>query len=209
MEKELENNNEVVIVGCVVSEPKFSHSVLGEDFYECLIACKRLSGADDILPITVSDRIGMKLEVGKRVEILGQIRSYNKQDEESGRNHLILTIFARNASEVDEQTEDRNDVHLHGFVCKPPVFRVTPFRREISDVLLACNRAYKKSDYIPMIVWGRNARLVSELEVGDEIDVLGRFQSREYVKETPNGQQTKIAYEVSVSSVMVEENVRN
>ena len=202
MENNENANNKVIILGTVVSEPKFSHSVLGEDFFECMLQSNRLSGADDVLPVTFSSRIGPSIKLGERYEIEGQIRSYNMPNEALGHNKLVLTVFAREIKEITEQEEDRNEVFLRGFLCKEPVFRTTPFNREICDMLLACNRAYKKSDYIPLISWGRNARLSREASVGDEIEIRGRMQSRKYVKQTENGEETRVAYEVSVANIL-------
>lgn len=201
MENNENTNNRTIISGTIVSKPVYSHSVLGEDFYECFLQSNRLSGTDDVLPITISGRLGVPVVVGERYEVDGQIRSYNKVDETLGRSKLILTIFAREMRPLEADEEDRNEVFLRGFLCKEPVFRTTPFNREICDLLLACNRAYKKSDYIPLISWGRNARLSREACVGDEIEIRGRIQSRQYVKQTENGEETRVAYEVSVANI--------
>jgi len=206
MENNGNTNNRVLLQGTVVSEPAFSHSVLGEDFYECFLQSNRLSGTDDVLPITFSSRIGTNVEKGERLEIDGQIRSYNKPDEERGRNRLVLTIFAREIRKLEENEQDRNEIVLKGFLCKPPIFRTTPFNREICDILLACNRAYGKSDYIPLIVWGRNARALKDALVGNEIEVEGRVQSRNYIKQTEKGDETRVAYEVSVANLLTRAN---
>ena len=195
-------NNKVTVSGTIVSEPVYSHSVLGEEFFECFLQSNRLSGADDVLPITVSSRIGLEIKKGEKFEIEGQIRSYNKPDVASGRNKLVLTIFAREIRKINEDEADKNEIFLRGFLCKPPIFRTTPFSREICDILLACNRAYGKSDYIPLIVWGRNARMSKDACVGDEIEIMGRVQSRNYVKQTECGEENKVAYEVSVANLM-------
>lgn len=204
MENNENTNNRTIVAGTIVSEPKFSHSVLGENFFECFLQSNRLSGTDDVVPITISERIGLEVKIGERYEIDGQIRSYNMADEALGRNRLILTVFARQIRKLDENEDDYNDVFLRGFLCKEPVFRTTPFNREICDMLLACNRAYKKSDYIPLISWGRNARLSREACVGDEIEIRGRIQSRKYVKQTENGEEERTAYEVSVANIAMQ-----
>ena len=205
---EIIESNKVEIAGTVVSTLRFSHEVLGEKFYECYVQSNRLSGKDDILPVTISDRIGMDVSLGKRIFVKGQLRSYNKYDDLIGRSRLILTVFARDLRELDETESDKNEVVLHGYLCKTPVYRTTPFNREICDMLLACNRAYQKSDYIPLISWGRNARLARDQEVGDEIEILGRLQSREYVKQTEDGAEQRTAYEVSVSNMKIGEGVK-
>ena len=199
------SNNHVEISGTVVSEPVFSHEMFGENFFECNIQSNRLSGKDDILPVTISDRIGMEVHLGDKISVLGQVRSYNKFDESVNRTRLVMTVFARDVRPMEEGENDKNEVYLKGFLCKSPVYRTTPFNREICDILLACNRAYKKSDYIPIIVWGRNARTAKDFAVGDEIEIGGRMQSRDYVKQVANGsdvtQERRVAYEISVSSM--------
>ncbi len=174
-----------------------SHKIYGEAFYTFFLECERLSDKADILPVTVSERLLLRHPLcdGESVTVRGQLRSYNKLVD--GKVRLYLTIFAR---DIGECTASINEIELKGFVCKPPVFRVTPFGREITDVLVAVNRAYNKSDYIPCIVWGRNARFASAFEVGDMVSVFGRVQSRQYEKVTESGEKTmRTAYEVSVS----------
>ena len=196
-----EINNKVQIAGEVVSEPKFSHEIYGENFYEFDVKVNRLSNSFDTIPVTVSDRLlnGKELSVGKFIEGIGQYRSYNKLDGEKSR--LLLTIFLREF-EVKETIEQTNSIQIVGYVCKEPIYRTTPFNREICDVLLAVNRNYGKSDYIPCIAWGRNARFVKNFKVGDKVRVEGRIQSREYQKKVENEETlTKTAYEVSLSKI--------
>ncbi len=196
-----EKNNKVYVSGEIVSDSTFSHEVYGEGFYEFFVKVMRLSGQADILPITVSERLiaGGELQKGKYISAIGQFRSYNKI--ENGKSRLMLTVFVR---ELVDKDPDRNpnNVLLSGYICKPPVYRTTPFNREIADVLVAVNRAYNKSDYIPCIAWGRNARFVKSLAVGDRIAVSGRIQSREYQKKLSETEsKTMVAYEVSVSKL--------
>lgn len=196
-----DKNNKVYISGEIVSEATFSHEVYGEGFYEFFVRVPRLSGQVDILPVTISERLiqdGM-LGKGKNICALGQFRSYNKI--ENGKSRLLLTVFIREL--LDETPEKNpNSILLGGYICKPPVYRTTPFNREIADVLIAVNRAYNKSDYIPCIAWGRNARFVRGLCVGDKIAVSGRIQSREYQKKISETEiKTMTAYEVSVSKL--------
>ncbi|MBQ5927130.1 MAG: single-stranded DNA-binding protein [Clostridia bacterium] len=196
-----EKNNKVYLMGEIVSDAVFSHEVYGEGFYEFLVKVMRLSGQADILPVTVSERLiqGNALEKGKTLCALGQFRSYNKL--ENGKSRLMLTVFVR---EILEETPEKNpnSILLSGYICKPPVYRTTPFNREIADVLIAVNRAYNKSDYIPCIAWGRNARFVKNLNVGDKVAVSGRIQSREYQKKySETDIKTMTAYEVSVSKL--------
>ena len=195
------NNNRVTLTGKVVEEARFSHEVFGEGFYELKLEVPRLSAQTDILPITVSERLLSMHDaaIGSTLTVVGQFRSYNKIDEE--RSRLMLTVFVRDVIEFDEESNP-NSIELEGYICKPPLYRTTPFKREICDLLLAVNRAYNKSDYIPCIAWGRNARFVNGLAVGDRVAVLGRIQSREYQKLQEDGTyKTKTAYEVSISRV--------
>ena len=193
-------NNRAYIAARVISAPVFSHEVLGEKFFDMVVAVKRLSDHEDEIPVTVSDRLmrDASLDVGDSVGVSGQLRSYNKQAE--GRSKLVLRVFAR---ELDDGVCDTpNRIELEGYVCKPPVYRVTPFKREICDMLLAVNRAYNKSDYIPAIAWGRNAKYAGEFAVGDKVAVTGRIQSRTYEKVLPDGStEERVAYEVSVSGL--------
>ena len=176
-------NNHLVLVGKVTSEKKFSHEIYGESFYIFDLEVARLSGNADIIPITISERLILEkeLEIGDRVEIEGQFRSYNSYENE--KNRLILTVFAKDIKYLTEEEENpsekvSNEVTLVGYICKKPIYRQTPFGREISDILLAVNRAYNKSDYIPAIAWGRNARFCQNIEVGTKVKIAGRVQSR-------------------------------
>ena len=198
-------NNQVHLAGIVAGPCVFSHKVYGEGFYRFPLAVPRLSQIRDLLPVTFSERL---LEAGQVTEgqtlwVRGQLRSYNQLEE--GRSRLLLTVFAREAEEGPAGVF-RNGIFLQGFVCKPPVYRTTPFGREITDVLVAVNRAYHKSDYIPCILWGRNARFARELPVGQAVSLWGRVQSRVYVKRREDGDQERTAYEVSVSRLECEEN---
>ena len=204
-------NNYLTLVGRVTGEKKFSHEIYGERFFIFNLSIARLSGNADIIPITVSERLitDEMLQEGKKILVKGQFRSYNSYENE--RNKLILTVFAKDVIEVEENEEDSdivkkesitNEVVLIGFICKKPIYRQTPFGREIADILLAVNRAYNKSDYIPCIAWGRNARFSQNLEVGTKVKVVGRVQSREYEKKYEDGTS-----EVKVGSLeIVEEN---
>ncbi|MGL6174395.1 MAG: single-stranded DNA-binding protein [Cellulosilyticaceae bacterium] len=199
-------NNEVLIVGKAVSDIKYSHKVYGEGFYSFDLEVPRLSDSADILPVTISERLLPALGniEGKYLDIVGQFRSYNQYEE--GKNRLILTIFALEVKEVslEEMQKNKNAIHLNGFVCKEPVYRTTPFGREITDILIAVNRSYHKSDYIPCITWGRNARYAQNLHTGDHIEVWGRIQSRQYQKKLESGEViSKTAYEVSISKMEI------
>jgi single-stranded DNA-binding protein len=202
MNYEQMNNNNLHLRGTVDSEPKFSHEVMGEGFYEINLKVKRLSEQYDILPITVSERLlaGANAEVGQEIGVTGQFRSYNKTDEEKSR--LMLTVFVREI-DTEEERSNPNIITLTGYLCKRPVYRTTPFNREIADMLLAVNRAYNKSDYIPCIAWGRNARFVKNMSVGEKITVSGRIQSREYQKNIDGVIVSKTAYEVSVNKIFI------
>ena len=201
-------NNMVTISGKIVTEAEFSHEVYGEGFYSFSLEVPRLSESNDIINVTVSERLISKdlLEIGKLIEVEGQFRSYNNYNNNSEGSKLILTVFAReiNFLEDERKIKNPNQIYLNGFICKKPVYRTTPFGKEITDILLAVNRPYNKSDYIPCISWGRNARYSANLEVGDNIKIWGRIQSREYQKKLENGEViTKVAYEVSVSKMEI------
>ena len=212
-------NNYLTLVGKVTGEKRFSHEIYGESFYVFDLSVARLSGNADIIPVTVSERLikDEMLKEGNNLLVKGQFRSYNSY--ENNKNRLILTVFAKDIIEVEEKEEDEenemvkkdtitNEVVLVGYICKKPIYRQTPFGREISDILLAVNRAYNKSDYIPCIAWGRNARFCQDIEVGAQVKIVGRVQSRQYEKKHEDGTvETRVAYEVSVGSLeVIEEN---
>jgi len=209
MNYQAEKNNKVFIGGEIVTEAEFSHEVYGEGFYEMNVLVKRLSGQGDILPVTISERLisDRDLKIGSEINALGQFRSYNKLVD--GKSKLMLTVFVREV--LDKQPlKNPNSIVLSGFICKPPVYRTTPFNREIADILIAVNRSYNKSDYIPCIAWGRNARFAKNLAVGEKIAVSGRIQSREYQKKyTDDNIKTLTAYEVSISKLVAYENAEN
>ncbi len=196
-------NNKIILCGMALEAPLFSHEVFGERFYTFRLQIRRLSGQFDILPITISERLFSDIEIleGKRFTVEGQLRSYNIVID--NKSKLQLQTFAREIYS-DESDEDINQISLEGYICKTPIYRVTPFSREIADVLIAVNRAYGKSDYIPSICWGRNARYCQQLDVGDSIHIEGRLQSREYQKKIDDETVlNKVAYEVSVSKLSV------
>ncbi len=197
-------NNRVSIIGEIVSEFRFSHEVFGEGFYITDVAVSRLSDMFDTIPLMVSERLVdvTKDLRGKLVEASGQFRSYNRH--EGTKNKLVLSIFVREWQLIEENSDSgrTNQIFLDGFICKTPVYRKTPLGREISDLLIAVNRPYGKSDYIPCIAWGRNARFASSFEVGGRIQIWGRVQSRDYVKKISEEETEKhTAYEVSVSKL--------
>lgn len=196
------SNNVVTLSGRVTGDPVFSHEVFGEKFYEAALAVKRLSGMEDILPVSVSEHLmGDRFTDGAEISVKGQFRSYNKVVGEHSK--LMLTVFVRDVCDYDE-TVNPNVMELSGYVCKAPVYRTTPFNREICDLLIAVNRQYNKSDYIPCIVWGRNARFAGNLPVGEHVSISGRVQSRNYQKKLPDETVvTRTAYEVSVSKITV------
>lgn len=197
-------NNKVSIIGEIVSGFTFSHKVFGEGFYMVDVSVKRLSGQADIIPIMVSERLidVHKNYIGCTIEALGQFRSYNRH--EGVRNRLLLSIFVREVHFMEEFTDytKTNQIFLDGYICKAPIYRKTPLGREIADILLAVNRPYGKSDYIPCISWGRNARYASSLTVGTKVKIWGRIQSREYTKAISETEcEERIAYEVSISKM--------
>lgn len=203
MNYEMMNNNKVFLLGKIESEPEFSHETFGEAFYEMLMSVPRLSEHSDLIPITVSEKLltNNQFAVGKNVAIKGQFRSYNKIVD--GTSKLVLTVFVRELIEVDESMNP-NIIEIVGYVCKTPIYRTTPFKREICDILVAVNRAYNKSDYLPCIAWGRNAKYIKDVEVGTQISIVGRIQSREYQKKINELEVvTKTAYEISVNKIQI------
>ncbi len=204
MSDKIIENNQVSIVGEIVSEFVFSHEVFGEGFYLVDVQVKRLSESSDRIPVMISERL---IDVnqdyrGEFIRIVGQFRSYNRHEEK--KNRLVLSVFAREVSFTEEETDKvkTNQIFLDGYICKPPVYRKTPLGREISDMLVAVNRPYGKSDYIPCICWGRNARFSSNFEVGGHVQIWGRIQSREYMKKIEGDfTEKRVAYEVSVSKL--------
>ncbi len=207
----LNENNQVTIAGEIISDFTYSHNVLGESFYEFRIAINRLSETIDIIPCLISERSFdvLKDNIGTYVKINGEFRSYNRYIEKLDKNVLVLTVFVRNIEIADKEdikqnSKNNNNIILNGFICKDPIYRKTPLGREIADVLLAVNRSYGKTDYIPCVFWGRNAKFVSNLNVGDRLEVYGRIQSRKYVKKISDIESiTKLAFEVSANLVYV------
>jgi primosomal replication protein N len=204
MTEKVFQNNQAVVAGEVVSDFVFSHELYGEGFYNVDLKVDRLSDTYDVIPVMISERIINVKEsyVGRRLEVKGQFRSYNKHED--FKNRLILSLFAREVREMDdEEVYDKpNQIYLDGFICKKPIYRMTPLGREIADILLAVNRAYGKSDYIPCICWGRNARYAGNLDVGAHIQLWGRIQSRQYQKKIGDDQViNRVAYEISVSKI--------
>lgn len=200
----LYENNMAVISGQIITEPVFSHEVYGEGFYTFYMQVKRLSESYDKIPVLVSERLSNfpAFQIDAFVRVEGQFRSYNAATA-SG-NKLMLTVFAREVAVIEqaEEMKNENSIALNGFICKKPIYRTTPFGREIADILLAVNRTYNKSDYIPCISWGRNAKYCSNFNVGDNVKVWGRIQSRDYQKKLYDGTvENRVAYEISVSKL--------
>lgn len=204
MSDKIIENNQVSIVGEVVSDFSFSHEVFGEGFYMLNVSVRRLSDSCDVIPLMISERL---IDVnedyrGAYIQAVGQFRSYNRHEEK--KNRLVLSVFVRELEFINEEVENAktNQIFLDGYICKAPVYRKTPLGREIADILLAVNRPYGKSDYIPCICWGRNARFASGFEVGGHTQIWGRIQSREYMKKIDEEEsERRIAYEVSVSKL--------
>jgi len=198
---EYNGNNQATLIGTIDDELTFSHQIYSENFFIFTLKVPRLSGTFDYIKVLASERLlcDFTYKPGKYIEVNGQFRSYNSTDENS--NKLVLTVFAKDIHEFSEESpKNPNSLYLDGYICKAPVYRTTPFGREITDMLLAVNRTYNKSDYIPVIAWGRNARFCNNLEVGQRIKVWGRIQSRTYQKHISDDEViTKIAYEVSIN----------
>ena len=201
------DNNRVYLCGKIASKPQFSHEVYGEGFYDVDLEVERLSSQFDKIPITISERImsSTTFDIGKVIALYGQFRSYNKLVD--GKSKLMLTVFVRELV-APVEGQNCNIIELMGYLCKPPIYRTTPFKREICDCLIAVNRAYNKSDYLPCITWGRNARFVSGLNVGERLYLTGRIQSRVYQKRIDEERiEDRVAYEVSVSKLSCEDNL--
>lgn len=196
------SNNQALVTGVITTDFAFNHEIYAEKFYTFTLSVPRLSGTDDTVQVMISERLlsGEEFTIGDHVDIEGQFRSYNSY-EQNGENRLVLTIFAKDIKKnTDERHHNPNTLFLNGYICKPPIYRTTPFGREITDLLVAVNRSYNKSDYIPVIAWGRNARYAKTLNVGDNVRVWGRIQSRCYQKRISEDEViTKTAYEVSVN----------
>lgn len=203
----LENNNKVMLSGYIEGEFEFDHELYGEKFFRTRIVVERLSGVQDFIPIMTSERMIDVEEYwsGKKVWVIGQIRSYNKYDNE-GKTKLLIYVFLHEIELGNSDDYYANEVYLEGYLCKEPSYRRTPLGRELSDVIMAVNRSYRKSDYIPCICWGRNAKFVSGLSVGTKVKLWGRFQSRNYIKKISDTEsENRTAYEVSISKLDVEE----
>ena len=197
-------NNQVSIVGEIISDFQYSHEVYGEGFYMVEVAVSRLSNFSDYIPLMISERLidTSQSYIGQKVYVTGQFRSYNRHEEL--KNRLVLSVFVREIEFIEEETEEMksNQILLDGYICKDPIYRKTPLGREIADLLVAVNRSYGKSDYIPCICWGRNARFAARFEVGVHVQIWGRIQSRDYVKKLSETQvEQRTAYEVSVSKI--------
>ena len=204
MSDKIIENNQVTIMGKVATEFSFSHEDFGEGFYMVEVEVKRLSNSEDRIPLMISERLIDVTQdyTGEYIMVHGQFRSYNRHEEQ--KNRLVLSVFVREISFMEEEPDGTktNSIWLDGYICKEPIYRKTPLGREIADLLLAVNRPYGKSDYIPCICWGRNARYASGFEVGEHVQLLGRIQSREYVKRISDTETEKrVAYEVSVSKL--------
>lgn len=204
MSEKVMENNKVSVIGTIVSDFTFSHAVFGEGFYLVDLSVNRLSEQADVIPLMISERlIDVNRDLrGCTIEADGQFRSYNRH--EGTRNRLVLSVFVREVKFMDEFTDytKTNQIFLDGYICKEPIYRKTPLGREIADLLVAVNRPYGKSDYIPCIAWGRNARFASGFTVGTRILIWGRVQSREYTKKISDTEcEKRTAYEVSVSKL--------
>jgi primosomal replication protein N len=205
--KEQKNINNVYLQGIIEDEPKFSYSTYGENFYEFFLRIKRISENEDIIPITISEKmlINKPLAKSESIAICGELRSYNKIIDE--KRKLLLTILVKEILEFDNN-KNSNVVELRGYICKEPIYRTTPFKKEICDILFAVNRAYNKSDYLPCIAWGKNARFLKNEKVGNEIHFLGRIQSRKYQKKIDETNvENHIAYEISICNIIFDEKV--
>lgn len=196
-------NNVITLTGTVETPAQYSHSVLDENFYTFMLKVPRLSENDDILPVTISERQldEQLIAPGNRIKVKGQLRSYNKYTQ--AKTRLILTVFAKGiAPAFVEDSDNPNEIFINGFICKAPIYRRTPFGREITDLIVAVNRAFNRSDYIPAIAWGKNAVYSENLEVGSNVMLWGRLQSRNYNKRISDEEtETRTAYELSITKI--------
>jgi len=202
-------DNEARVIGTVCGYLTYSHEVHGEQFFRFMLRSDRLSENADLICVTISEKMLTEISIdeGRRLEVSGQFRSYNNYSGEG--NRLILTLFAKDAALAPDDAESVNEIYLNGYICKPIIYRVTPFGREIADILLAVNRAYNKSDYLPCIAWGRNARYARRLSVGQNVKIWGRMQSRDYQKKISDTETvTKTAYEISVNRLELGDDIR-
>lgn len=206
MSEQIIKNNVAELIGTVRSGFTFSHEIYGESFYSFIMEVARLSNSSDMIPMLVSERLMNVQESmeGQLIAVQGQFRSYNKHS--GGKSRLLLSVFVREWEKADpEDPRNPNSIYLDGYICKKPMYRTTPLGREITDLLVAVNRPYNKSDYIPAIAWGRNAKFAQHLEIGQNIKIYGRIQSRNYQKKLNETEtDVKTAYEVSISKMEIE-----
>ena len=193
--------NHIELVGCLASAPQYSHSNHGRHFYSFLLEVSRLSGTVDCLPILAPETLLQTTELceGDSIALTGQIRSFNNRLG-IGRK-LVISVLADTLSVCSLPHDNR--VTLQGVICKEPVYRRTPLGREICDIMLAVNRPYHRADYLPCILWGRCAQEASDYPVGTALELIGRLQSREYIKMIDDAPQQRTAYEISAVSVQV------
>ena len=198
--------NEIILRGTLQALPAFSHENHGRRFYRFYLEVPRLSGAVDVLPVVAEEQVLMQLDPsgGEMLTVTGQVRSHNQRSD--GVRHLLIFVFA--SSVVAEDGEPVNDVTLEGPLCREPTYRLTPLGRQICDAMLAVPRAFHRADYLPCILWGKIAQMVSECHTRDVICIRGRLQSRIYTKLTENGPQERTAYEISaLTAEIIEENM--
>jgi len=190
--------NHITLRGILAGLPAFSHENHGRRFYRFLLEVERLSGTADTLEVVVPEDVlnAVDPEGGSMVLVAGQIRSFNSR-QETGRR-LVISVFASEMTACEG--EPVNEAELTGTICKAPVYRRTPLGREICDVMLAVGRPYRRTDYLPCILWGRTAQEVSAMRVGERLHLTGRLQSREYVKLLDSGSERRVAYEISAIS---------
>lgn len=196
-------NNKILLAGKVITEPEFYNESYDEKFFSFMLEIPRLSDTVDKVPVLISEKILENIEVGSYVKIEGQLRTYNKYEDNKRR--LLIFAFVRDIATICyedfKEIDVPNELTLTGFICKEPIYRTTPFGREITDILIAVNRAYSKSDYIPAIAWGRNAKFCKKVGIGQKVELIGRIQSRDYIKKIEDREEVKTAFEVSVSKI--------
>ena len=191
-----ETRNDLLLRGTAAAEPAFSHENHGQRFYRFPLSVRRLSAQADVLQvIATGEQLSHLLPLtGRRLEIQGQLRSFNNKSGQGSR--LVISAFTRLL--VETAGEDVNIIELKGAICKPPVLRRTPLGRCICDMMLAVNRRYGRADYLPCIAWGQVAMVTGQLPVGSTLALEGRVQSRVYTKVVDGVPQERTAYEVSI-----------
>lgn len=195
--------NYVKLIG-KLTNLKYSHSYENEKFYFSTMCVTRTSGNVDMINVLISERLLFNELLHNNVSVYGTMRTYNQTDE-YGNTHVLVYVFANSIDLFDKEMTNsvsNNEVEIEGYVCKNSHKRTSPFGRVITDLCLAVNTRYGKSYYIPTIFWGRNAKFADKYEIGTKVHIVGRIQSREYIKQNNGLDEPHIVYEISVSKII-------